>query len=1370
MLNQISTIISGALAGYITNDVAVNMLFKKYFGIGGVIVNTRKDFEIEVSKLVEKEIINHHTIKKELNSIEIEKELNEIMKIFLTEKLYKNIEKDKVIEELSFGKDTIEDIKMSLFIDINNKLKSFFSSFLKSVDLSQVLTEDQLKENAKQINKLIINILKEENNIKKFILDIYEENNNKSFNEVTNRIPLKIINEFYSNNFSRLDLILKNEYFEDIENGFEQVYKILRITENIDELLSNIEEKEILEVLGNEKAKELIKFLKEEFFLFLEKSSGKDLIKNFSKIIIEVLKKIDVTIYDLLDSEIENGLNHFIRDNLPEIISDIIEWVKENKTGIERAIEESVDETISEYGAVKRTLLNIIRRIFLENVSGKFDIVYKMINYIEQYKNDTNISYEITENILNILKEKKLSEIIKELEKLGIINEKIIYNLLIFNLNNYLKNIPEDKLTEIFKIKISIFYKFDRNELNLKIKNELKNILYQNIYEEKFSIQAKKIILDKISDSFEKNIEELIEKREMESVAEFIEEKTIEMLDKSNIEVEKMIFENIKNDISKKNIFEFIGEKNIKELSSNINKNLKNVVEEKLYYFKNLKLTSMFDKINKIENVEEKLSKILLTILDIKLESSIGGEIEKIVFKNIKKMSDDELKNMIQNFMGKELKTITYLGGGFGLVAGVGMLCLTNIMKDFSLYTSLILNSIILGTTGVLTNKLAIYSIFRPYNKKLGWQGVVPKNKSRFAKEMGKFIDTELLKEESLKEYFEKKKEKLISEIKEQAKANEFEFIGNFINSNIEKCFELFFNIIKEEIIKNQTEIVNKLTKELDYVSLEKFDFQDLENKLKKLKYNNDQNIEKLIQEKFLDNEYLRKNIKDILPEEMIQNIYEKVNNNLENFIKENIDKHLNEEKIIKELYQNCKKLDYIFEKDIKDLIGNDTYSIRNKFLNYFEDKKDDIKNSFSEMLNDNLKNELKSDKKVKDIFNGKLYKFLLENIDNYIDIIKNQIINSIRIQENNIVYEVINGVANELNWGEKVAYNLLKGDEFIRRVTNKFIYQKSYNIINRSDKKIKDILKYVIEKKLSNQTISSIKIKTNNENVGEIVKNILEDEEIKENFISMSEKIIGMVLDKNLKYYLKPLNIKNMQNLLELFEIEIKESLKETIDMIDEEKINEEIMIIIKKMLNEKLLNKKIEDILLSNENKEIIVEKINNLIFKSLSFEKNIDIFIEVFIERLKTKDLREILSMDILKKDIKNLIENDEFFEKIYNNLIDINKKDIEEIINNIFKNININTKEDIAELILKSFFDALEVKFSELLKVIDISKITENEINNMENKKLKDLFYSFAGKYFKKLIIYGLFGAIFGIPYLGVTSGSLYLVKEKFIKNK
>ena len=83
--------LTGAGTGYVTNNIAIKMLFKKYFGrFGGMIEDTREEFVENISQLIEKDLINHHTLEDEFQSQKFHHYVKELVKDMFTSSLPKN--------------------------------------------------------------------------------------------------------------------------------------------------------------------------------------------------------------------------------------------------------------------------------------------------------------------------------------------------------------------------------------------------------------------------------------------------------------------------------------------------------------------------------------------------------------------------------------------------------------------------------------------------------------------------------------------------------------------------------------------------------------------------------------------------------------------------------------------------------------------------------------------------------------------------------------------------------------------------------------------------------------------------------------------------------------------------------------------------------------------------------------------------------------------------------------------------------------------------------------------------------------------------------------------------------------------------------
>jgi uncharacterized membrane protein YheB (UPF0754 family) len=82
-------------------------------------------------------------------------------------------------------------------------------------------------------------------------------------------------------------------------------------------------------------------------------------------------------------------------------------------------------------------------------------------------------------------------------------------------------------------------------------------------------------------------------------------------------------------------------------------------------------------------------------------------------------------------------------------------------------WISILFIPLLSGIVGYLTNYIAIKMLFRPYTKKwytLGWQGVIPKNRGKLAKEIGLMVGNKLISNESIKEALFENKFQLVLE------------------------------------------------------------------------------------------------------------------------------------------------------------------------------------------------------------------------------------------------------------------------------------------------------------------------------------------------------------------------------------------------------------------------------------------------------------------------------------------------------------------------------------------------------------------------------------------------------------------------------
>jgi len=305
--------------------------------------------------------------------------------------------------------------------------------------------------------------------------------------------------------------------------------------------------------------------------------------------------------------------------------------------------------------------------------------------------------------------------------------------------------------------------------------------------------------------------------------------------------------------------------------------------------------------------------------------------------------------------------------------------------------------------------------------------------------------------------------------------------------------------------------------------------------------------------------------------------------------------------------------------------------------------------------------------------------------------------------------------------------------DEVFDYTLPEFVYEKKEEFLR--------ILSKVLNYSLADLGIDDDVL--NQEKLQEVFYKIYESNGFKKGMISFVASFINVVMMIKLIEILKLLNIRNLRNLVDMFEPVIRDALDVTVQNI-EKKQNELIMqisIFLESVLKELFKNKNFM-YLLEGVDKNDINKVLSNLL-KDEKFQKEFLVFLEdVLIDFFS----RDFFDKGILKNDLEFFIVKDLNSEKY--------KEIFIPFIDRFFKNLNIlldeKLKEEITDDFVKALFLAIRKNLDVIIKSIDIKEVIQREINEMHPKEIEEMFYSFAGGYFKKLKMYGAIGAVFGVP--------------------
>ena len=162
----------GAMIGWITNYIAIKMLFRPYkemnflfFKIQGLIPKRRSEIAISIADTVQKELISLKDITNSLNADELEEKMGTVIDKILEEKLESEITKKFPM------------LAMFLNDEIINKIKSMIKT--------------SILENKETIINMFTNYLEEKVDFKKIIIENVEAFSLEKLEEITYSLAKK---------------------------------------------------------------------------------------------------------------------------------------------------------------------------------------------------------------------------------------------------------------------------------------------------------------------------------------------------------------------------------------------------------------------------------------------------------------------------------------------------------------------------------------------------------------------------------------------------------------------------------------------------------------------------------------------------------------------------------------------------------------------------------------------------------------------------------------------------------------------------------------------------------------------------------------------------------------------------------------------------------------------------------------------------------------------------------------------------------------------------------------------------------------------------------------------------------------------------
>lgn len=1391
---------SSGVAGYITNKYAVNMIFKEYtpLKIGGAVKKNKEKFIEEISDLVEKDIINSETLRDKILGENFKTAMKDVGEDFFKESLYEVFE-NKKIEEIPGWDETLISGEEFLTDSLKEALPKLIDNMGEHIKLEHLLSEKQVSSIVDYVYGEIINNVGSNDELKNLLSDLYEEQEDvylsqliskETGEKVTRIISCEIINsidELLESKKETKYIVDKFLSLIDIKSLLKDIQKSMG-SKTIDDMLSE-EEFDKLSLIVYEKLDELIK-----------SEDGNEKLKDIVKEIFISAKSIDLTVFEILPIHFGRVSSEYIVDLIKKAIPYLSSWMIDNKSKIENMIDDSIIESIDNIDDdLRKSMILKVKDSMLIDFASKNEIVYKLVNFVEEYKISEENSYSLYSKIIKFLEETKIKDLVDLLEENNLISEEKVIDMILNKWDTEGKSLSKVLLKRQTSKTLNKLVDQDLNKLfNKNIKPKLYDLIISNkvriiSYLDKIIFN---LVHDKIESLLDSKIKDLFDKEKVDGISSILPNKFVNILNKNNFKYKKHINKEISNYIKNINIQDILIE-NEDNIISLVSEKTVDFAKNTADKYKSYEIKDILNKINSKENMPEQISNKLYEGIKNNLPSIVDGRVKKLIYNNLIKLDEEEICNIAQSFMGKQLKPLSMFGAFLGTIVGLIFgITMTNINGPYGFYNNVsntLIACAIMGVVGIMTNVIALWMIFCPYEKnkfvsklpifKVFSIGYIPSHKNSFASGMAHFIDNELLSGNIIVNSFELQKDNLKNNIISTIKDSNYTSILGFVRDKRNSLAKKIYDDILKSLKKHDNKILNSVGNKLLEIECGRFVSVDFINdRVNDLISNINQYENKMI-EYLEDKLKTHKSLQEVLPEELITTINSKIEKDVNDYINKNMENSSIEEIIKNIIFKNEKTYSCIMNKPIKDIISEKSLlSIQNgvktdKFMNM-------ILLELKEQLNDYLQSylaiEFTDEKRIDELFQSNIKEKIDKNIYNLTEMGSEKLINYIKDNNDLISTMVIKIIRKNLNFFVKMAYDFADGDGLVKDVVNIVINKKIETLIYEDKDKLSVILQNYLEKEVYPSQVKDLGIKSTEINTNLLLDRLVfalkQNEDFERNIHDASDVIIGSIFEIKVENISEIVGVTNIQEAYDKYKNIINNISNDIVDNLknNEEAVNE----FVKGLIEEKVMKHfySVSLVEISWElNKDDIIYIVKSVL-ERVDSSKVINYHIlqicrSFYILSIANSKLNSIVDQNTLETDmykILNLVlENEDFSNKnrvILESVLDI-------LIDNKLSFISEESKLYVTDNIIDAGFNTIEKNIIPMLRSLDIQGVTLEEVDKMHPKEIHDLFKSFAGDFFIKLYVYGAFGLIFGVNvYLSIVLFLIDIIYTKKVDSK
>ena len=743
----------GCAVGWVTNAVAIDMLFRKYWKWGGVIEERYAEFIENMSQLVEEDLVNSRTLFKEFSSEGFKAALGAWIEDILKKELPAR-SGNRRLADIPGIEQSVEGL-LALADKTQPALLNGIYAAIKSEKIGAFVSEEQYKcLVTRNTQALLANKDHYAGKIQGILAAFLGD---KAINILISDKAIHRIAENIKMVIQKADI----SRYDEKNESFDKLYRELLVSLDIDRIIKDLQDRlsrtQISELVNN--PKELAQNLVTQALAFARSPEGQDTLSCIIADFLQDARAIAITLDAVISPALKAEVIRFCEAQTPILINRICAFVQETQSEIEAIVNETIDTQLDS------TLGGKIGKFLKDgNLAAGFDVTGKITSALQRYGDTAGTRGAAA--LISLLETKTLGEIAAYAQDtkntvpsfLALVNRGLRE---LENKDGAFVDMPDKQVGEIFgPVNLSIIktgllpWVFDR-------------VKWDYLYGHRFKQDMSAGVTGAVAGLAGK------------TVSEFFDVRAIPI----RLNTEK---------ITNRLIGWWPRVSEIK-ISAVLGENLKIPAIER-GTLGNIWLTHRYRELNQLYKAGDKLyagmADWIIGILNQNLDALLTGNVSSLVNKELSKLEPKEINRLVRDFMGKEMRSINILGAALGLVIGglsVVAAFIIGAPVDFR-WWMLAVYGALFAAVGMGTNWLAIKMLFKPYTALFPgarfppFIGVAPLRKSEFAQSVGAFVKVRLLGDNALTNFFIANKEEVKHKCSQKLRAENHAALNRFLS------------------------------------------------------------------------------------------------------------------------------------------------------------------------------------------------------------------------------------------------------------------------------------------------------------------------------------------------------------------------------------------------------------------------------------------------------------------------------------------------------------------------------------------------------------------------------------------------------------